>query len=134
MNEKCNKICQDVFAPLCDEIVIKIIHGTCGNFPREVLDPAANLLFLILRNMVAVEAERTVTVATSKDCLRLGDEGRNTIISTLGKCAQGSGNLSLMMDLFDDVWTMHQSEENGSESVAGGDHVKKFAQKYKLSN
>jgi hypothetical protein len=115
---------------LRDELITKIIHGTCGNYPREVLDPAANLIYLILRNMVTTEAERIITIATSKDYLRLGEQGRHSVVSTLGKCASASCNVHLIMDLFDDVWTLHQSDESGCESVAGGDHVKKFAQKY----
>ena len=130
MHGECSHKCKSIFAPLRDDLVTKIIHGTCGNFPREVLDPAATLLHLILTNMLAAEAEHAVTNATSKDCLRLGDQGRHVIISTLGKCAQGAGNVSLMMDLFDDIWTMHQGDDNGCESLAGGDRVEQFAKKY----
>jgi len=128
-DSECSKKFKIIFAPLSDELVTKIMYGTCGNFPREVLDPAASLLHLLLKNMVVAEAERAVITATSKDYLRLGDKGRQVVLTTLGKCALGTANTSLIMDLFDDIWTMHQIED-GCESFVGGDLVKQFQHKY----
>lgn len=111
-------------------MITKILHGVCGNFPREVLDPAATLLCLLLQNTEAIEAEQFVSNSIKEDFVRLGDPGRNIIMTTLGKCAQGKSSISLAMNLFDDVWTLHQNLDNKFASAAGGDVAKKFIEKY----
>lgn len=117
-------------APLLEDLIMRIIHGACGHFPREVLDPAASVLNLILKEMVATEAERVVKFATSQSYFRLGNEATQIFIAILGKCVQSSSSVSMMMDLFEDTWTIHQTYSS-NESIVDGDHVKKFIEKYR---
>jgi len=130
MKKDQSELCQGVISPFSKDIIMAIIKGTCGNFPREALDPSAHLLSLILRKMDPEEAENTVTLATNKEWMQLGDKGKHVMVSTLGKCAQGAVNVSLMMTLFEDIWNMHQSDDNGTKSLVGGDIMTKFVEKY----
>jgi len=122
--------CRNVISHLFDEIVATLILGACGNLPREALDPAATLLHCILKSSSVVEAESMLNQAMSQDCFRLGDHPRKVAMITIGKCTHGDKSLSLLMDLFDDMWTMHQTDDNGSGVAAGGDHLRLFTQKY----
>mmetsp|Transcript_5201 Transcript_5201/g.5922 ORF Transcript_5201/g.5922 Transcript_5201/m.5922 type:complete len:294 (-) Transcript_5201:712-1593(-) len=122
--------CRNVISHLFDEIVATLILGACGNLPREALDPAATLLHCILKSSSVVEAESMLNQAMSQDCFRLGDHPRKVAMITIGKCTHGDKSLSLLMDLFDDMWTMHQTDDNGSGAAAGGDHLRLFTQKY----
>ena len=122
--------CKSVLAPLLEDLVMKIIYGACGHFSRELLDPSASVLNLILKDMNAANAERVVKYSTTKEFFRLGNEGERIFISTLGKCAKTYSNLSLMMEIIEDLWTIHQTYSS-SESVVDGDCVSNFVEKYK---
>ena len=122
--------CKSGLAPSFEDLVMKIVHGVCGHFSREVLDPAASVLNLILKQMVATEAEQIVKCATSQSYFRLGDEATQTFIAILGKCVQSPSSVSMMMALFEDTWIIHQTYSS-SESIVDGDHVKKFIEKYR---
>ncbi len=122
--------CKNTLAPLLEDLILRIIHGSCGHFPREVLDPAASVLNLILKGMPTADAERVVKYASGQEFFRLGNEGAQIFISILGKCAQSLTNVSLMMDIVEDVWTIHQTYSN-TETIGGGDCVNKFVGKYK---
>jgi len=110
-------------------LISTLIYGACGIFPREALDPAANLLYSVLRSTPSEEAGRSAIAAVQRESFVLGDQARNATIITLGKCAQGRAPMSLVMDLFEDLWEIHQNDDTGG-TVAGSDVVVQFAQKY----
>lgn len=133
MSGDCVELCQGVVSPFFGEIVIKIMHGICGNFAREVLDPAANLLFFLLKQSNVNEAESSISIVINQTCTQLGDPMRNVFISILRKCSQDIESVSSLMSLFDDIWLMYQSEDNGNGSLASGDFITKFLEKYSSS-
>ncbi len=125
MSGDCVELCRGVVSPFFGEIVLKIIHGICGNFAREVLDPAANLLFFLLKQWNTNEAERSISIVINQTCTQLGDPMRNVIVSILRKCSQDSESVSSLMNLFDDIWLMYQSED-----ITSGDYMTKVLEKY----
>jgi len=110
-------------------LISTLIYGACGIFPREVLDPAANLLYSVLRSTPSDEAGRSAIAAVQRESFVLGDQARNATIITLGKCAQGRASMALLMNLFEDLWQIHQNDDTGG-TVAGSDMVVQFAEKY----
>lgn len=109
-------------------LILILIRGSCGTFPREVLDPAGNVLHSILLSTEAARAEQSCTEALEGETFRLGDDAKRATLLTLGKGAQGTISSSVMMDLLDDLWTMHQNDVTGV--TAGGDAVLAFTKKY----
>lgn len=110
-------------------LISTLIYGACGIFQREALDPAASLLYSVLRSTPSEEAGRSAIAAVQRESFVLGDQARNATIITLGKCAQGRAPMSLVMDLFEDLWEIHQNDDTGG-TVAGSDVVVQFARKY----
>jgi len=110
-------------------LISTLIYGACGIFLREALDPAANLLYSVLRSTPSEEAGRSAIVVVQRESFVLGDQARNATIIALGKCAQGRAPMSLLMDLFEDLWEIHQNDDTGG-AVAGSDVVVQFARKY----
>jgi len=115
--------------PLREELIIALIAGACGLFPREVLDPAGSLLHSILKSTEASDAERICISAVQKESFRVGDNARHTVLLTLGRGTQGTIAASVLMDLLDDLWSMHQNDETGG-TIAGGDTILSFTKKY----
>jgi len=110
-------------------LISTLIYGACGMFPREALDPAADLLHSVLQITPSEEAGRSVIAAVQKESFVLGEQARNATIITLGKCTQAATTISLLMELFEDLWELHQNDDAGG-SVSGSDAVVQFTQKY----
>ena len=112
------------------DLISTLIIGACGIFQQELIDPAASLLYLILSTTPPSEAEQYSSEALRQEKFALGENARNTTLIILGKCAQGTTTQSRLMDALADIWQMHQSDE-AEGSVAGGDAVANFVQKYR---
>ncbi len=120
--------------PLREELIIALISGACGLFPREVLDPAGSLLHSILISTEANDVQRNDTQrichsAVQKETFRVGDNARHSVLLTLGRGTQGTIAASVLMDLLNDLWSMHQNDETGG-TIAGGDTILSFTKKY----
>lgn len=110
------------------DLVNAIVAGACGHYPREVLDPAASLLSVLLRTSSPEEAESAATTALEQDVFKLGGDARRALLVVLGKSAQGNADSSTLMDVFETLWNLHQGED--ANTFAGGDAVAKFVNKY----
>jgi len=122
-------ILESIIADVRGRLICTLISGACGLFPKDVLDPAASLLYVLLRCTPGDEAGNSVIEALHQDTFKLGDKGRSATVLCLGKCAQGTADLSRLMDLFYDLCEIHQTDDIGS-TVEGGDEVAQFATKY----
>ena len=109
-------------------VVNSTVAGACGIYPREVLDPAASLLTVLLQASTPEEAERSVTTSLQQGMFKLGDDAKRAVLLVLGKVAQGRGDSSLLMEVFDTLWDLHQGED--AHTFAGGDAVARFVAKY----
>jgi hypothetical protein len=127
-DESLTKI-KEVVDPLRGNLIATLINSSCGVFPREVLDPAGNLLHSILRSTDASHAEQACTQALQSEAFQLGGDAKRAILLTLGKGAQGTIASSVIMDLLDDLWTLHQNDVTGGNTT-GGDAILSFTKKY----
>ena len=109
-------------------VVNSTVAGACGLYPREVLDPAASLLSLFLQVASPEEAESVATASLQQGVFKLGDDAKRAVLVVLGKVAQGRGDPSLLMEVFETLWNLHQGED--AHTFAGGDAVAKFVRKY----
>eukprot|EP00563_Minutocellus_polymorphus_P006543 CAMPEP_0181034076 /NCGR_PEP_ID=MMETSP1070-20121207/7616_1 /TAXON_ID=265543 /ORGANISM="Minutocellus polymorphus, Strain NH13" /LENGTH=1222 /DNA_ID=CAMNT_0023111583 /DNA_START=327 /DNA_END=3995 /DNA_ORIENTATION=- len=109
-------------------VVNAAVAGACGIYPREVLDPAASLLSAFLQASSPEEAELAATASLQQGMFKLGDDAKRAVLVVLGKAAQGRGDASLLMEVFDTLWSLHQGED--AHTFAGGDAVAKFVSKY----
>ena len=106
-----------------------MIHGVCGIFQRELVDPAASLLFSVVSTTPSQEAEKYTSEALHQEKFLLGENAAKAILVVLGNCAQGTNTSSILMDALNDVWEMHQSDD-AEGTIAKGDVVAKFVKKY----
>ena len=109
-------------------VVNSTIAGACGIYPRELLDPAASLLAALLKASTPEEAEASATASLQRGMFKLGDDAKRAVLVVLGKIAQGRGDSSLLMEVFDTLWDLHQGED--AHTFAGGDAVARFVAKY----
>ena len=109
---------------LRNEIVQLTVVGSCGVFLREVLDPAASLLSVALHTASPQDAEVAVTAALSQDAFKLGIQAKQALLVVLGKIAQEKIDSTVLMDVFEQIWDLHQGQD--ASSVAGGDAVDRF--------
>jgi len=115
------------------ELITSLLCGACGICPRDSLESAAGLLYSVLTCTTSDKAGPAAISAVQRDTFILGDQGRNTTILTLGKCAQGTKSQSVLTDLFQDLWQLHQIDDTGNNLV-GGDSVESFCKKYGSSS
>jgi len=111
-----------------EDVFMCLITGACGVFPREVLDPAASVLFSLLRILSAEDAEALSAAALNQKQFLLGQEAQLVVLTVLGRCSKGTVAPSVLMDCFADLWQMHQGDDAGA--IAGGDVIMDFARKY----
>jgi len=109
-------------------VVDSTVAGACGIYPREVLDPAASLLSVFLQVSSPEEAESAATASLQQGMFKLGDDAKRAVLVVLGKVAQGRGDPSLLMEVFETLWNLHQGED--AHTFVGGDAVAKFVRKY----
>lgn len=109
-------------------VVNSTVAGACGLYPREVLDPAASLLSVFLQVSSPEEAESAATASLQQGVFKLGDDAKRAVLVVFGKVAQGRGDPSLLMEVFETLWNLHQGED--AHTFAGGDAVAKFVRKY----
>lgn len=105
------------------------MQGVCGNFPREVLDPIGTLLFSMLKVLSPSELQESGKKMLNIDAFSLGDSSKQTVMAVFTKGSEAVIPGSTIMDLLDDIWTLHQNESGGS-SIAGGDQIVSFNSKY----
>lgn len=106
-------------------IIRQIIAGSCGSFPREVLDPAGNLLYIILANCEVSEKESICNLAMESESCSLDEQVKMTILHLLGQCGNKSAiSASKVMDMLDDIWMLSQ------QGSIGGDTILSFTLKY----
>jgi len=111
-------------------VILTLVTGICGIFPREVIEPAAGLLAVILKISPPEEAEASSVEALGQEQFRMGDEAREASLHVLANCARGTCPLSTLTEFADDLWQLHQCDDTGA--VAGGDEVIRFAKKYRI--
>ena len=107
-------------------LITSLISGAFGSFPREILDPAANLLFVLLQLTPADVAEPSCNNALGTESFLLGESGKIATLTALGKCMKGNQPASFLMELFEELWRMH---DTGGE-VSSGDAVMQFTKKF----
>ena len=119
-------VMRDVIAEVRPRAVLSAIAGSCGIYPREVLDPAASLTHSLLRQATPDEAESVATAALIQEVFQLGDEARTAVLVVLGRAAQNTASPTKLMEVFGSVWSLHQVDD--ANAIAGGDAVKLFVQ------
>lgn len=119
----------EIINPFRSELIQVLMNGSCGIFPREILDPVGMLLVSILKTTFPNESEQLCVKALSSDAFRLGDDAKNEVLVILRKCWQASITPNAIMDMLDDIWILHQNDENG-DTVVGGDAILRFIKKY----
>ena len=117
---------QEILFSIQGGLITSLISGAFGSFPREILDPAANLLYVVLQQTPPDVAEAASNSALGSVTFLLGDSARVATLAALGKCMKGTQPVSFLMDLFEELWRMHDT----GGSIASGDAVIQFTKKF----
>jgi hypothetical protein len=113
-----------IMAPIYSRVFIKLLIGSCGLFPREVLDPVGSLMYAILTHSSAHEAEVMCAYALQREHLQLEESIKKTLLVVFEKCNRGLVKASRIMDLLNDIWILCQ------KVGIGGDAIQALTQKY----
>lgn len=109
-------------------VVSTLISGACGGLHPTLLDPAATLLYTILRNSPQEEARAFYEAGLCQDQFKLGDAARLTAASFLSQCCTGQISNVALMEFTEELWELHQHNE--LEPVAESDQVVAFIKKF----
>ena len=109
-------------------IVSMLVAGACGGLHPTTLDPGASLLYSFLRLSPPDAAEMCCEAALLQSSFKLGNASKEIVLAFLLRCSKGNLPSSALMILFDDLWKLHQVEENAS--ISESDVVLQFAEQY----
>lgn len=105
-------------------VVATLIAGSCGGLHPTLLDPAATLLYTILRTSSDEDARSFYEGALQQDQFKLGDTARVASAGFLAKCSTGQNSNVALMEFIEQLWELHQHNE--LEPVAESDQVVAF--------
>jgi hypothetical protein len=125
------QVTESVISPVRRSIVSISIAGSCGGFHPNVLDPVASLLYVTLRSCPFEDVQSFLETGLQQESFKLGDIPKRQVASFLERCARGELPSTSPMELFEDLWELHQVEE--IESIAESDLAATFVEKYSPS-
>ena len=121
----------DIILKVRQDLIQRLVNGAMGNFRREALDSAANLLYSLLTRTIPSEARIILESSLQRDQFLLGDDPLKITLSVLDECTNGKRLPPYLMNFFSDLWELYQTDDAGG--IAGGNVVKKFELKYSQS-
>lgn len=119
-------VVESCVAPVRGSIVALLLAGICGVLHPTLLDPAASLLYTILR-VSGEEGRWFYEAGLQQEQFKLGDVARLSISNFLARCSLGEASSESLMEIAEDVWELHQHSENNA--VSESDQVVEFIQK-----
>ena len=122
---------EEVFEGVRQSAICSLVAGACGFLHPTTLDPSAALMYSILRTCPPETARVYCKVALQQAAFKLGETSKAIVLTFLGRCSTGELPSSALMNLFEDVWELHQVEENAS--ISESDLVLRFAEQYATS-
>jgi len=108
-------------------LVAILIAGICGGLHPTLLDPAATLLYQILRTCPPQDAASLYEPALQQEQFKLGDSARIASAKFLSLCCTGEVTDMSLMSFAEEVWDLHQHD--GARSLAESDRVVAFMEK-----
>lgn len=111
-------------------IVLILIAGFCGGLHPTLLDPAATLLYQILRICPPQDAALFYEPALQQKQFKLGESARLVSAKYLSRCCTGEVSDMSLMSFAEEVWDLHQHDE--ARSLADSDRVVAFVEKLSL--
>lgn len=105
-----------------------MIAGACGRYDSNLLDDVSELLVSILKTTPPGEVESHLVSALRQPCLLCGDEAKDATLSFFTKCAQQGWPMDDVKYFLDELWIIHQAEDEGS--LQNSDIVAQFINKY----
>lgn len=119
-------VVEQCVSPVRGSVVALLIAGICGILHPTLLDPAASLLYTILRAS-GDEAQWFYEAGLQQEQFKLGTAARVSISNFLARCSSGDASSESLMEISEDIWVLHQHSEN--DSVSESDQVVEFIQK-----
>lgn len=114
------------------DIIITAVTLSCaGTSPPEVLELLANLIAVIF--MFSHWSDIEAPVSAGIDCaqFQLGNEAKLVALDNFKKSTMSEYINAHFGSMISEMWHMHQTDDTGS--IAGGEAVLEFVQKYKIS-
>lgn len=124
------QIVERVMVGVRQNTISMLLAGACGGLHPTTLDPGASLLYSFLRLSPPDAAEMCCEAALLQSSFKLGIACKEIVLSFLGRCSKGDLPSSALMNLFEDLWKLHQVEENSS--ISESDVVLQFAEQYMI--
>jgi len=121
-------IVEGVLSRVRRSVVGIVLVGACGTLHPSAIDPAARLLYLILRSSPPDEAMAFCAAAVQQEQFQLIGSFRSTLTNILHRCIRGELGEATLIGLFTDLQELHQVEDVGS--FVESDQVLEFIDRY----
>jgi hypothetical protein len=121
------EVIERILSRIRGTVVATLIAGSCGGLHPTLLDPAAILLYTILRTSSDEDARSFYEAALQQDQFKLGDTARIASAGFFAQCCTGQNSNVSLMEFTEELWELHQHNE--LEPVAESDQVVAFIKK-----
>lgn len=127
-NENLVAFALELSARVRRNVIVAMLAGACGKYDYVLLQDVAELLVLTLKCTPLGEIESHLVLALRQDFFLCGDEAKDATLSFFAKCAQQGWSTDHVKYFLDELWDMHQAEDE--DSLQSSDLVARFVDKY----
>ena len=114
------------------DILSTIVTVSCvGIFQPEVLGPMTSLVEVILTFSQWKDIEASVSSSIDLESFQMGNEAKKVIYQAFQRSTNSKHTSPNFAKMIEEISHMHQTDDNGS--IAGGEAVLQFIEKYKSS-
>lgn len=108
-----------------EEAICRLIAGCCGKFERKLLNPAADLLYVMVK-LFGVES--CLVTAMNEGSFLLGDDAKDLTLSILRRCSEGTLAETDLAAYLRRVWEIHLTDD--SSSLCSSDAVARLIRNF----
>ena len=127
-----NPIIESIKAAIQKDILSTIVTVSCvGIAQPEVLGLMTSLLEIILNFSQWQDIEASVSSSIDLESFQMGNEAKKVVYEAFQRSTNSKHTSPNFAKMIEEISHMHQTDDNGS--IAGGESVLQFIEKYKSS-
>lgn len=125
-------IIESIKAAIQKDILSTIVSVSCvGIAQPEILGPMTSLLEIILNFSQWQDIEASVSSSIDLESFQMGNEAKKVVYEAFQRSTNSKHTSPNFAKMIEEISHMHQTDDNGS--IAGGEAVLQFIEKYKSS-
>jgi len=125
-----NPIIESFKAAIQKDILSTIVVSCVGIAQPEVLGPMTSLIEIILNFSQWQDIEASVSSSIDLESFQMGNEAKKVVYEAFRQSTNSKHTSPNFAKMIEEISHMHQTDDNGS--IAGGEAVFQFIEKYKI--